>query len=108
MLFFARDDIIPCGDGMKLKITVNSVHCDTPYGGEQIIDCEQGEYMLDEIFRLPFFRIIIDDVIEGNVCFRLMEGGVPHYFVLSEEARSSRWERETPTGEDCFLFETAE
>ncbi len=93
---------------MRLKITVNSVQGDEPYGGEQILDCEVGEYRLDEIFRLPFFRIIIDDVIEGFVCFRLMEGGEAHYFAMSREDGEERWERQTPIGEDNFTFEVLE
>ena len=61
-----------------LKITVNSIANDTEYGGEQIIPCEKGEYVLNEIFRLHFFRVIIDDIIDESLCFRLMEGGVAH------------------------------
>lgn len=45
---------------MKLKVTVNSVAYDTEYGGEQILEAVKGEFFPDEIFRLPFFRIIID------------------------------------------------
>ena len=67
---------------MKLKVTVNSVANDTEYGGEQLLQVAKGEYLLDEIFRLPFFRIIIDEIIGGAVCFRLMEGADAHYFVL--------------------------
>ncbi len=89
---------------MLLKITVNSVQGDTPYGGEQTIECIPGEYRLDDIFKLPFFRIIIDDIIEGCVCFRLMEGGVAHYFVLEGAGDSAEWERETSIGEDDFCF----
>lgn len=52
---------------MKLKVTVNSVANDTEYGGEQLLQVAKGEYLLDEIFRLPFFRIIIDEIIGGAV-----------------------------------------
>ena len=93
---------------MRLKITVNSVQGDEPYGGEQILDCEVGEYRLDEIFRLPFFRIIIDEVIDGFACFRLMEGGVAHYFAMSAADGEEHWERQTSIGEDCFTFKVLE
>ncbi len=93
---------------MRLKITVNSVQGDTPYGGEQILDCVAGEYQLNEIFRLPFFRVIIDEVIDGYVCFRLMEGGVAHYFALCSADGEESWERETSIGEDSFSFMVTE
>lgn len=89
---------------MKLKIKVASVANDTEYGGEQEIMAQRGEYLLDEVFRLPFFRIIIDEIIEGALCFRLMEGGVAHYFVLDEREPSARFYRETSLGEDDFSF----
>ena len=60
---------------MKLKVTVNSVAYDTEYGGEQILDAVKGEFFPDEIFRLPFFRIIIDEIIDGALCFRLTSIG---------------------------------
>ena len=90
---------------MELKITVNSVADDTEYGGEQILAAEKGEYRLEEIFRLPFFRIIIDDIIDGAVCFRLMEGAVEHFFVLDGKDRLANFSRETSIGEDNFTFE---
>ncbi|MDE7082153.1 MAG: hypothetical protein K2O89_00415 [Clostridia bacterium] len=90
---------------MQLKITVNSVANDCEYGGEQIISAERGEYRLEEIFRLPFFRIIIDDIIEGSLCFRLMEGGVAHFFVLDENGNTAKFHRDTSLGEDDFTFE---
>jgi hypothetical protein len=90
---------------MKLKICVHSVANDTEYGGEQILDCVCGEYQLNDVFRLPFFRIIIDDIIEGALCFRLMEGGIEHYFVLDDGDRFATFRRDTSLGEDNFDFE---
>ena len=90
---------------MRLKITVNSVANDCEYGGEQVIFAEKGEFLLEEIFRLPFFRIIIDDIIGGSLCFRLMEGGVAHYFVLDGENKTAKFHRDTSLGEDDFTFE---
>jgi len=89
---------------MKLKIEANSSAYDTEYGGEQIMQVAVGEYVLDEIFRLHFFRLIIDEVIEGNVCFRLMEGATAHYFVLNAEDSKARFERETSIGFDEITF----
>lgn len=89
---------------MKLKISVQSCAYDTPYGGEQIMNVACGEFILDEIFRLHFFRLIIDDVIDGNVCFRLMEGAAEHYYVLNEEEPVAKFERETPIGWDDITF----
>ncbi len=89
---------------MKLKIEVWSHAADTDYGGEQTIDAVRGEHLLDGIFRLHFFRIIIDDIIGDALCFRLMEGAEPHYFVLEGEGDSARFERATPLGGDEFLF----
>ncbi len=89
---------------MKIKIEVRSGAYDTPYGGEQTLAAEQGEYQLSEIFRLPFFRLIIDEVIDGAVCFRLMEGGEAHYFVLEEIGETASFERETSIGFDEFIF----
>ena len=90
---------------MKLQIKVNSVANDCEYGGKQVIPAEKGEYLLDEIFRLPFFRIIIDDIIDGNLCFRLMEGGASHFFVLNAEDKTAEIHRDTSLGEDNFTFE---
>ena len=90
---------------MKLKITVNSTANDTDYGGEQVLEIERGEYRLEEIFRLPFFRIIIDDVIDGAVCFRLMEGADSHFYVLEKIGEVARFHRDTSLGEDNFTFE---
>jgi hypothetical protein len=90
---------------MKIKITVSSLAYDTSYGGEQIVEAELGEIRLDDIFRLPFFRIIIDEVIDDAVCFRLMEGGIAHYFVLDKKDRVANFSRETSIGEDNFVFE---
>lgn len=89
---------------MKIKIEVASVAYDTEYGGEQTIPAERGEYLLDEVFKLPFFRIIIDEIIDGAVCFRLMEGGVPHYYVLDGESGQAAFSRETSIGYDDFTF----
>jgi hypothetical protein len=93
---------------MKIKVNVSSGAYDTPYGGEQFVEVEKGEFLLDEVFRLPFFRIIIDDVIDGEVCFRLMEGAVPHYFVLSTFGDTAEYERETSIGFDQFVFTLVE
>jgi hypothetical protein len=89
---------------MKINVQVQSFAYDTPYGGEQAIEAETGEYLLDGIFRLPFFRIIIDEVIDGNVCFRLMEGAEAHYFVLSKDDDVATFERQTSIGFDSFTF----
>lgn len=89
---------------MELKITVNSVANDAEYGGEQYLPAVKGEYRLEKIFRLPFFRIIIDDIIGGAVCFRLMEGAVAHYFVLDGKDGEAKFSRETSLGEDNFTF----
>lgn len=90
---------------MDIIITVDSVANDTPYGGTQRVAAVKGEFILDGIFRLNFFRIIIDDVIDGAVCFRLMEGAAAHYFVLEGKGDTARYERETPLGYDSFTFE---
>lgn len=90
---------------MKLKITVNSLAYDTEYGGEQIMQIEKGEYILDEIFRLHFFRLIIDEIIGDALCFRLMEGATAHYFVLEKGDEVAHFERETSIGYDHFTFE---
>jgi hypothetical protein len=89
---------------MKILINVQSMALDTPYGGQQELQVAVGEYRLEEIFRLPFFRIIIDDIIDGEVCFRLMEGAVAHYFVLSFIGDSAEFERQTSIGYDSFTF----
>ncbi|MBE7088467.1 MAG: hypothetical protein E7370_02980 [Clostridiales bacterium] len=90
---------------MLLKICVNSSARDSDYGGEQILQIKKGEFVLDEIFRLHFFRLIIDEIIDGAVCFRLMEGATPHYFVLEPNDRIATFERETSIGYDFFKFE---
>lgn len=92
---------------MKLCISVTSSAYDSDYGGQQTIDVAPGEYRLDEIFRLPFFRVIIDEVIDGAVCFRLMEGAVAHYFVLERPGESAEFERQTSIGYDEFKFTLA-
>lgn len=89
---------------MRILVKVTSSAYDEEYGGEQAVVAERGEYLLDDIFRLPFFRIIIDDVIGGAVCFRLMEGAVSHYFVLEREGESATFERQTSIGSDEFTF----
>lgn len=89
---------------MKLKVTVQSRAYDCDYGGEQILAAELGEHRLSEVFRLPFFRIIIDDIIEDALCFRLMEGGIAHYFVLEGAGDRAEFSRETGVGEDNFTF----
>lgn len=89
---------------MKLKISVQSCAYDTLYGGEQLLGIACGEFVLDEIFRLNFFRLIVDDVIEDNVCFRLMEGATAHYFVLNAEEPVAKFERETSIGWDDITF----
>lgn len=77
---------------------------DTAYGGEQTLPAEKGEYQLPEIFRLPFFRIIVDEVIEGAVCFRLKEGAQDHFFVLEGIVDTAEFERETSIGYDSLYF----
>lgn len=89
---------------MKLKIEVASEADGTEYGGTQIMEVARGEFVLDEIFKLNFFRIIIDDIIGNALCFRLMEGADAHYFVLEGEGDSATFERETPIGNDYFKF----
>jgi hypothetical protein len=89
---------------MKILVQVQSGAYDTPYGGEQQVPVCCGEFLMDEIFRLPFFRIIIDDIIDDAVCFRLMEGGVAHYFVLEGIGDTAAFERETSIGYDNFTF----
>lgn len=59
---------------MKLKIEVASEADGKEFGGTQIMEVSRGEFVLDEIFKLNFFRIIIDDIIGDALCFRLMEG----------------------------------
>lgn len=89
---------------MQLEITANSLAYDSEYGGTQTIAAEEGEYPLDAIFRLHFFRVIVDLVVGGSVCFRLMEGSEPHYFVLEGAGDSAEFERETGIGYDRFTF----
>ena len=93
---------------MNIVIKVSSTAYDTDYGGEQTLPAEKGEYQLKEIFRLPFFRIIVDDVIEGAVCFRLKEGAEDHFFVLEGIGDTAEFERETSIGYDHFIFSLAE
>ena len=93
---------------MVLKIKVNSSAYDADYGGDQKLALQRGEFQLDEIFRLPFFRVIIDDIIGDALCFRLMEGAVAHYFVLEGPGDSAVFERQTSIGSDEFLFELEE
>ena len=89
---------------MELKIEVSSEAEGNEYGGTQVMEVARGEFVLDEIFKLNFFRIIIDDVIDGALCFRLMEGATPHFFVLDGSGDSPVFERETPAGSDYFRF----
>jgi hypothetical protein len=89
---------------MKILVQVQSGAYDTPYGGEQMVEAIRGEFLMDEIFRLPFFRMIIDDIIGDAVCFRLMEGGEAHYFVLEGSGDTATFERETSIGYDSFKF----
>lgn len=89
---------------MQLKIEVASEAEGVEYGGTQIMEVARGEYILDEIFKLNFFRIIIDDIIDGALCFRLMEGATPHYYVLEGSGDNAVFERETPVGSDFFRF----
>ena len=90
---------------MHILITVHSSAYDSDYGGEQILPAQKGEYILDEIFRLHFFRLIVDDVIGSAVCFRLKEGAEDHYFVLESIGDKAQFERETSIGYDNFTFE---
>ena len=89
---------------MELKIEVASEADGKEYGGTQVMQVAVGEFVLDEIFKLNFFRIIIGGVIDGALCFRLMEGAAPHYFVLEGRGDSATFERETPVGSDFFRF----
>ena len=90
---------------MHILITVHSSAYDSEYGGEQALPAIEGEYQLPEIFRLPFFRIIIDEVIDNAVCFRLKEGAQDHFFVLEGVGDRASFERETSIGYDNFTFE---
>lgn len=89
---------------MQLKIEVASEAEGTEYGGTQIMEAVRGEFVLDEIFKLNFFRIIIDDIVDDALCFRLMEGASAHYFVLEGAGDGAVFERETPVGSDYFRF----
>lgn len=89
---------------MNISVKVSSVAYDTEYGGEQLVPAIRGEYLMDEIFRLPFFRIVVDEIIENAVCFRLKEGAQDHYFVLEGEGDTTSFERETSIGSDSFSF----
>lgn len=90
---------------MKLKITADCQADGKSYGGTQIMQTAIGEYILDDIFRLNFFRIIIDDIIGDALCFRLMEGASPHFYVLEGVGDRAVFERETPAESDYFTFE---
>ena len=89
---------------MKLKIEAISDSDGTEYGGTQVMEAAVGEYILDEILKLNFFRIIIDDIIDGALCFRFMEGATSHYYVLEGVGDSATFERETPVETDFFRF----
>lgn len=89
---------------MNISVKVSSVAYDTEYGGEQLVPAIRGEYLMDEIFRLPFFRIVVDEIIENAVCFRLKEGAQDHYFVLEGVGDTASFERETSIGSDSFSF----
>ena len=89
---------------MKLKIEVASEADGKEFGGTQIMEVSRGEFVLDEIFKLNFFRIIIDDIIGDALCFRLMEGSDAHYFVLEGAGDTPVFERETPVENDYFKF----
>ena len=93
---------------MKILIKVNSTAYDTDYGGEQTLPVERGEYQLPEIFRLPFFRIIVDEVIGNAVCFRLKEGAEDHFFLLEGIGDTAEFSRETSIGSDNFNFSLVE
>ena len=90
---------------MKLKITVSAEAEGKEFGGEQVFHAARGEYILDEIFKLNFFRIIIDELIDDALCFRLMEGADAHYYVLEGAGDRAVFERETPAESDYFTFE---
>ena len=90
---------------MKLKITVSAEAEGKEFGGEQVLHAASGEYILDEIFKLNFFRIIIDELIDDALCFRLMEGADAHYYVLEGAGDRAVFERETPAESDYFTFE---
>lgn len=89
---------------MKLKIEVASEADGKEFGGTQIMEVSRGEFILDVIFKLNFFRIIIDDIIGDALCFRLMEGSDAHYFVLEGAGDTAVFERETPVENDYFKF----
>ena len=89
---------------MQLKTEVISEAAAAEYGGTQVMECVKGEFILDEIFKLNFFRIVIDDIVGDALCFRLMEGAVAHYFVLEGVGDTAVFERETPVGNDFFRF----
>ena len=89
---------------MKLKIEVASEADGKEFGGTQIMEVSRGEFILDEIFKLNFFRIIIDDLIGDALCFRLLEASDAHYFVLEGAGDTAVFERETPVENDYFKF----
>ena len=90
---------------MKLKITASAEADGKEFGGEQVLQAARGEYVLDEIFKLNFFRIVIDELIGDALCFRLMEGVDAHYYVLEGVGDRAVFERETPAESDYFTFE---
>lgn len=90
---------------MKLKITASAEADGSQFGGSQVLPADCGEYVLDEIFKLNFFRIIIDELIGDALCFRLMEGAHAHYYVLEGAGDKAVFERETPAESDYFTFE---
>ena len=89
---------------MKLKIEVMSEADGKEFGGTQVMEAVRGEFILDEIFKLNFFRIIIDDIIGDALCFRLMEGAAAHYYVLEGAGDTAVFERDTPAESDYFKF----
>ena len=89
---------------MKLKIEVASEADGKEFGGTQIMEVSRGEFILDVIFKLNFFRIIIDDIIGDALCFRPMEGSDAPYFVLEGAGDTAVFERETPVENDYFKF----
>ncbi|MGN0806496.1 MAG: hypothetical protein ACI4MC_05605 [Candidatus Coproplasma sp.] len=93
---------------MKILVEVSSAAYDSEYGGEQLVPALRGEYLMDEIFRLPFFRLVVDEVIEDAVCFRLKEGAQDHYFVLEGIGDTASFTRDTSIGSDSFYFTLAD
>ena len=90
---------------MKLKVTASAEADGGQFGGSQVLPAVCGEYALGEIFKLNFFRVIIDELIGDALCFRLMEGAQAHYYVLEGAGDRAVFERETPAESDYFTFE---